>query len=72
MSQPTNGEVVAGLLAGVVNKLPGTAATIEAAQAYATLAVAAELYAIRAEVHRIAEMLAISHAANTQLDAAQD
>jgi hypothetical protein len=41
----------------VVNKLPGTPATIEAAQAYATLAVAAELRALRGEVQRVAEML---------------
>ena len=58
MSQPTSGEIAAALLAGVVNKLPGTPATIEAAQAYATLAVAAELSALRGEVQRIAEILA--------------
>lgn len=57
MSQPSNGEIAAGLLASVVNKLPGTPATIEAAQAYATLAVAAELRALRGEVQRVAEML---------------
>jgi hypothetical protein len=57
MSQPTNGDIAVGLLAGVVNKLPGTQATIEAAQAYATLAVAAELRALRGEVQRLAELL---------------
>lgn len=58
ISQPNNGEIAAGLLASVVNKLPGTPATIEAAQAYAALAVAAELRALRGEAQRVVEILA--------------
>jgi len=52
MSQSANGRKAAELLASVGNKLPGTPAVIAAAHVYATLALADEIAALRAEIRK--------------------
>ena len=48
MSQPSNRQLAAELLASVANKLPGTPSVIAAAHAYAVLVLADEVAALRA------------------------
>jgi hypothetical protein len=51
----SNRQIATELLSGVVNKLPGTPAVIAAAHAYALLAVADEVAALRAAVEKTTE-----------------
>lgn len=54
MSQPSNRQRAAELLAGVGNKLPGTPAVIAAAHAHAVLALVDEIAALRSALVNVA------------------